>query len=68
MKKYFSKLFRLPDPFEVVTRELRMAQLDLLQAQGVQEVAAGHVNVLQARVKRLQGAVDGYAKASDAGN
>lgn len=68
MKKYFSKLFRLPDPFEIVTTQLRMAQLDLLNAQGAQEVAIGHVNVLQARVKRLQSAVDGYAKASDAGN
>ena len=64
----FSKikdLFGLPHPMNVAVKELHMAQLDLLEAQGSLENAKGRVSILGERVKRLQSTVDAYAKTNE---
>jgi hypothetical protein len=60
----FMKPFQLPTPLDVATKELRLSQLELLQACGAREAAAGRVTVLEARVKRLQATVVAYTEAS----
>jgi hypothetical protein len=58
------KPFQLPTPLDVATKELRLSQLELLQACGAREAAAGRVTVLESRVKRLQATVVSYTEAS----
>jgi len=62
LKSYFSP----PSPLDMATKQLRLAQLNLLEACGALEVAKGHVAVLQERVKRLQSTVQTYSETPTA--
>ena len=53
--------FATPTPLEVATKQLHVAQLQLLEALGAREAANGHVSVLEARVERLQQTVQTYS-------
>lgn len=61
MKKSLASLFAPPQPIDVAKKELHLAELDLLAAQRAQESAAGHVETLKSRIKRLHMQVAGYA-------
>ena len=61
-------LFKQPSPLDVAIKQLRFAQLQLLEANGAREAAIGHVNVLEARVKRLQQTVQTYSETPSSGN
>ena len=61
-------LFKQPSPLDVAIKQLRFAQLQLLEANGAREAAIGHVNVLEARVKRLQQTVQTYSETPPAAN
>jgi hypothetical protein len=60
------KMFRQPDPIDIAVKQLRLAQLQLLEACGAREAAQGHVTVLETRIRRLQQTVEGYAKNNEA--
>jgi hypothetical protein len=55
-------LFSPPSPLDLAIKQLRLAQLQLLEACGARESAQGHVTVLEARVKRLQATVQTYSE------
>ena len=61
-------LFKQPSPLDIAIKQLRFAQLQLLEANGAREAAIGHVNVLEARVKRLQQTVQTYSETPSSGN
>jgi hypothetical protein len=54
--------FVQPSPLDIATKQLRFAQIQLLDACGALEAAKGHVSVLQERVKRLQSTVQTYSE------
>jgi hypothetical protein len=56
--------FKHPTPLDVATKQLRFAQLQLLEANGAKEAAIGHVDVLEVRVKRLQETVQAFSTPS----
>lgn len=58
----FPNPFSPPNPLDVAIKQLRLAQLHLLEACGSLEAAKGHVAVLQERVKRLQVTVQTYSE------
>ena len=64
----FLNPFKQPSPLDVAVKQLRFAQLQLLEANGAREAAIGHVNVLEARVKRLQQTVQMYSETPSSGN
>lgn len=45
---------QLPQPKDVVAKELHIAQLSLLEAYGAQESANGRATILETRVARLK--------------
>jgi hypothetical protein len=60
------KAFAPPTPLDMATKQLRLAQLNLLEAAGALEAAKGHVNVLTERVRRLQSDVQRYSETAEA--
>ncbi len=64
----FPNPFSPPSPLDMATKQLRHAQLQLLEACGAMEAAKGHVLVLQERVKRLQSTVQTYSETAGSSN
>jgi hypothetical protein len=60
--------FSPPSPLDVAAKQLRLAQLNLLEAHGALEAAKGHVRVLEERVARLKVTVQAYSETPAVGN